>query len=747
MNDLSQRRLSTAGDSLYIVLGVPKTATPEEIKKAYRKFKKNKRLRMMRLLIVHIAQNYYDEKDYKNCLIHLNRVLPFFRVEKWKLILNATLTTALHAAYLSINPIEFVQLGFESISAWIPNEASWKLLIQQSVLNVLSHEPPCLLFPDLEAEENESITSSWRTMLSSSPFTDSPINMEMNTIASFIEIKPVFSQKVFQWQQPVDLKVYLLLNSPMPFVFDKLSLAFNEPYYNQFCEEISPSLNLEPMVMKCLNFNLIVRKEDCGKLLKITKISLYFGSQSTKVTFDWTFEDSTSDSQMKCFNSHNSCLPSPSSLITTINYPIKFYHIEPMLTTFLEPRKPNVNLKLINSSPALLNEMYPIEIVIANQDDYSIKDIFLMIVKVEDVTISMTTNQPAGVCTSFIFDGSPLPLGVNQSLTSSIVEPGSSLVKTVYLPINDLNPQRFIFTVYFTSTNSSSPTIINNDDNNICYQLKEMISIQVINPFNVSFTTCTPLNTPSRVIRLMEPFVLKVDISCLSPFTLELIDCNVELHQNIFHTLPYTPTNSNKLLRCGDKTDCHFALYSESQITQDTGLGVLVIRWRKSSSSSNENKQLTSDKLTNQQEQETSSSGFDQINTIKFNLPSVMVQNSFLYVETKLPKFGVTRESLLLTYNLANRTDNFLPISLSLEKSDNFMFAGNSSVKLSIPAKSQLPQLFVLYPLVCGHVALPKLKIIIYPETDDPIDMEDVLEDIVPSYLMVMPQRKINTPV
>ncbi|XP_074599298.1 dnaJ homolog subfamily C member 5-like [Brevipalpus obovatus] len=37
MNDIANRRLSTSGDSLYIVLGVPKSANQDEIKKAYRK--------------------------------------------------------------------------------------------------------------------------------------------------------------------------------------------------------------------------------------------------------------------------------------------------------------------------------------------------------------------------------------------------------------------------------------------------------------------------------------------------------------------------------------------------------------------------------------------------------------------------------------------------------------------------------------------------------------------------------------
>ena len=560
------------------------------------------------------------------------------------------------------------------------------------------------------------------------------ITIAMNPIVPFIEIKPVFSQKAYNWQENVHLKVYMLLNAPMPMNFEKLSLTFDNSYYNQFCNYCPKTsidgdtndnalLHFEPMVMKCFEFNFEARIEDYGKQLEIIEITLFMNDYPIKVTFNWINENPSDNN--KCF-SHNSCFSSSPSLTSsstssTSSYPPKFYHITPTLTTFLEPRKPKVDLSLVNASPALLHEMYPIKIIIENKDEYSIKDISLTIVKMEESAETQTV--------SFILDGFPLVLGTAQKLTESMIDPGTSLIKIIHLPISDLNSQRFMFSVLF-SVNSAGSTAISSGPN----LLKEIVSIQAINPFNISFTTCTPLNTPSRVIRLMEPFVLKADITCLSPFPLELIDCNVELNQNIFHTLPYIPTTLNKLLRSDDRTECHFALYSESQITQETGLGVLVIRWRKSTGSNH-----------NSNTESTEEDGC-QINKIKFTLPAITVQNSYLYVETKLPEFGTTRESLLLTYNLANRTDDLLPLSLSLDKSDNFMFAGNCSVKFSIPAKSQSTQLFVLYPLVCGHVSLPKLKIILYPDTENPIDMDNVLEDIVPSYLLVMPQRKIYTP-
>jgi len=115
-----------------------------------------------------------------------------------------------------------------------------------------------------------------------------------------------------------------------------------------------------------------------------------------------------------------------------------------------------------------------------------------------------------------------------------------------------------------------------------------------------------------------------------------------------------------------------------------------------------------------------------------------VVEDSLLYVETLLPKFGVTRQHLLLTYNIYNRTDSTLPIEVTIGNSDNFMYSGNKSVKLSISAKDRCTQYFVLYPLICGDVMLPKLKIIAYPESGAPTSLDDVLDDILPLYLRVM---------
>lgn len=54
--------------------------------------------------------------------------------------------------------------------------------------------------------------------------------------------------------------------------------------------------------------------------------------------------------------------------------------------------------------------------------------------------------------------------------------------------------------------------------------------------------------------------------------------------------------------------------------------------------------------------------------------------NALIHVDGNWPKTGVSRKPLQLRYTLHNRTDKILPLELSIDNSENFMFSGNKQV-------------------------------------------------------------------
>lgn len=47
-------------------------------------------------------------------------------------------------------------------------------------------------------------------------------------------------------------------------------------------------------------------------------------------------------------------------------------------------------------------------------------------------------------------------------------------------------------------------------------------------------------------------------------------------------------------------------------------------------------------------------------------------------------------------------------------------------------------QNYILYPIVCGFVALPKLKIVVYPDSPQAQPLEELVESCIPSVLQIM---------
>lgn len=65
-------------------------------------------------------------------------------------------------------------------------------------------------------------------------------------------------------------------------------------------------------------------------------------------------------------------------------------------------------------------------------------------------------------------------------------------------------------------------------------------------------------------------------------------------------------------------------------------------------------------------------------------------------------------------------------------------FLGNIQVKIEIAAQDSMDQFFVLYPLVCGFVALPKLRLVAFPDTPEAMSLDEILDDILPSFMNIM---------
>lgn len=59
-------------------------------------------------------------------------------------------------------------------------------------------------------------------------------------------------------------------------------------------------------------------------------------------------------------------------------------------------------------------------------------------------------------------------------------------------------------------------------------------------------------------------------------------------------------------------------------------------------------------------------------------------------------------------------------------------------MKLHLGPRQCGKQNFVLYPLVCGSVLLPKLRLVAYPDTPEAMSLENLLEQILPDQILVM---------
>ena len=67
-----------------------------------------------------------------------------------------------------------------------------------------------------------------------------------------------------------------------------------------------------------------------------------------------------------------------------------------------------------------------------------------------------------------------------------------------------------------------------------------------------------------------------------------------------------------------------------------------------------------------------------------FDMTTLKVSKSSVYVTASLPPYGVVRTPMHLRYSLTNRTDKVQEFAIVLHPSDAFMFSGNKQHNLKV---------------------------------------------------------------
>ncbi|RWS25128.1 hypothetical protein B4U80_04138, partial [Leptotrombidium deliense] len=674
---------------------------------AVTQFKKYKCPRMTRHIMALIAEEYYSNMDYGNALIFLNQILPFYRIEKWKPLLSSLLRTALYAAYLSANSAEFVKFGLEFISSFNSATEEEKKVVQDSIQNIVLGNVPSAINA-FEADQCNIIADLWRKELENKD--QQSLTVNMNAVIPFVEVKPKFTSSTVSVDDRVKLSLFVKTNCPNPIQFLKIKVIFTHQFYNDFCvlskELDSEKLYFDPGVTHNIDFVFEVHPSDVGKMIQVAGVCFYYGEPPLVMVLSWSF---TSDSTQR----------NDKSLWHALKHrQDTFAQIIPSTYINVISRKANVSFNILRTLPALIDENCSFNVVVENKEEKPIHKLRIIIERV--------SGGPSSLLHSIVYDGQVKNLA-DEIVIADSLDVNAEVNKVIYLRYSSAGSENLRFTVKY-ELESETP-VDNKYFQAVCSEFED-IEVESMYPFTCFFTTFNIRRNTLNYIRVLEPFIVKVNLKPLSchPIFVE----SVVLQPNYFTALMdvskcASESFSEIVLNVDGNSETEYIVYCTQEVVSSLPLGTLLIRWKRNTADAS-------------------------IGETKILLPEVIVQRSILYIECSLPEFGVTRQHFQFTCTIYNRTDELLPLELSMENSDNFMYSGNKQVivtfwqtsesslliKIEIPAQQFVKQYYIFYPLVCGYVSLPKLRLVAYPDTNKAIPMDQFLEGLLPTSLQIL---------
>ncbi|XP_066598539.1 trafficking protein particle complex subunit 11-like [Prorops nasuta] len=656
---------------------------------AISQFKMNRCPRMRRLLVVQMAEEYYNSKDYGKVLTLLMHMLWECHSERWPVLLTDIIKNALRAAYLATSIQDYLALAVEALGPLTTFSVEQQAVIYSNIANILEKKPP-IPEPDLPDDTKFPAMEKWASELSR----PEPLlfSIDDNNTTLFIEAKARFSQSTYTINSTVNIDVFVRNSYCGDIELSKISVTIS-----------SPGCNSELSVIEIQDYNFTLhakemRKFTChfqpaqqidGSEIRINAISVFFGIESS-CSIVLRFSPVGRE-----VNFLDRLYPEIQQLRGG-----EFETIRPAISAVIKQEDSSVDLTVDSKCPALLGEWFPLNVKIFVTSNIDIAVLNASLVpdgsneQSTELSITMQNKQ------------SSLSVSLNNLQQNTCTE------QIVYLRAHKIGDRKIVFKVEYVKSDQTK-------------RIRELsYKLTVVKAFEVTTQFYTTLFESLSKAFLNEPFIMMPHISCVSPWPIEIMNTSVDLGDSVQMENKENQESilSGFVLSDNEAGTDAYCLIPKKCSDQPVSTGVYSIRWKRA----NDETAI-----------ETSSS---------VTLAPLWVENAIIGLEMKLPAHGWVRTPFCVAYFIKNHSDYLITLRLTMETSAAFMFAGQKQIDIYILPQNEKKIEWILRPLVAGFVALPKLSLTVPADQEHKINkarLVEVLERSLPSHIYVLPKSNV----
>uniref|UniRef100_A0A1B6BYJ1 Trafficking protein particle complex subunit 11 n=1 Tax=Clastoptera arizonana TaxID=38151 RepID=A0A1B6BYJ1_9HEMI len=658
---------------------------------AISQFKTYRCPRMRRHLVIQMADEYYSSKDYGKSLTLLSHMLWDYRNEGWSFLLTNLLNRALCCAYLTASINEYIELALEASGRFSQQH---KIRVLENLMSVIQGKVP-EPEPGLEEEDIKAANNLWSKVSDPSK---TPQTIDMSNFTSCIECKAQFTQAV---SNVVEITILIRCKFAKSIQFSRLSVCVNNPSVsNEFAicgdgEAGGPNLLFEPGEVRTFMCQFKPDPKDVGKEIQIGSILLDLGNDNNggrHVILRFTGNDSDSVTKYPEFEHFRFY---PPELLDFMNF-------TPKVNITLAFPHPLLEINLTHSAPALQGAWQCIMAELTNPDSGPMTQVTLH-VAVKPTSEEPTVEQSTEMC-EVVSSGL---LSVPLSLPLPDIQAEGSIKKQFYLRSHSLLTKSLVVTASYTNHTGD--------------QCAKEVTLDITVEKAMEVTTLFLSTKFESVGKLYarEPFIISPQIDCLSPFPIVIHKTELWLPDEVSKELgEYKCQLSGITLNQGDCGSSVACLVVNQPSEQPLPLGTFVVHWSREDG---------------------------EVSVMHIPLATVRINSCPLHLELSMPAHGWVRTPLHVAYILHNNTLGLLNVSLNIDPSDAFMFAGHKQIQFRVLPESFQKLEYNLYPLLSGLVALPQIKIAVTPETITQQQISELIDRVVPSHVYIMPQAKVRS--